>query len=574
MSQKIENKPQASVYVVPALRDGLASFFGEESMLLQLHRREGLSVNQQELYGFQDALKLALISFKVDEGFSYWHHNVLVLRERLRKEFYEVGDALTAMEVDDAYCDYLVKIDDIEGAILVAEHITDDYEASLLLKQQEEKPNDPHAMRMAQFVKNQAMVKKPQALARIQYYCLEKGLQEEAEAIKQKINLDEHGYHYYAGLFNFYKKSGDIKRMEALAHELEPKVNAWKDDTEKEFQFRLFRMILNNCREYLGNVINTDRDSEAAWQKLKEINVDGAKFAAQIEFIEKKVQEDIKQAKVLCLELIKEIHVDVDQRVDIRIERLIKIAALAAQYPTLKSVFNRSVHGFRGRNSLVELITLAPEEDQAMMWAKVFTIFTSKGDTEKLEEWYQKGCELYPEEKEYLTTYFVQGICKTQPERALALIFDLTDLKQQAYSFKEFVFNTLSDHEFALRWRASVDKLVSLEEVILQPADFSITDLDEDGSVSSQDGENIPKTVLARAGWLTDQVMTGRAESPYSSQVPGLLANLAKLSLERGEWVAFNDIMQDTRLSGWIKIRLMVDLNEWLFSDDKEFEYR
>ncbi len=607
MATEKDKRLEASVIVLPALRRGLKGF---EDRISFREVSDDSPVNFQEKEDFRTLTSLALTAQKLNAQPQEWRQRVEDRRQALKTEMAEVGDVITSIEIDEAYCDFLMTLGETDKAVELAQHITEGY----VLPAKDTLDDNPFAFMAKGMQEIQFSKKKDHALVDLAYKFIKKGDLAKAAELVEGVNLSQEGYLYFAGLLDYHKEKGDVIAIQQFISDMDNRTaiaEADKDDFVGAWRF--LRGLSNQAKEAIAEIQTQNGDLSNAMENMADINVGNHRVMEQIKFVGRLLEEGKEdEARQLAGAIIKDINTNTsdlpdkefhdnedDEEEDEKIgsldfakpieaepeveeeedkhefrnydraENLSSLAKTLAKYPQYKDLFDTCIR------CTEESIVLTYKDSQSSLWSNLIEAFGEAGDQGRLEEYYQRGCELYPKSKDFLTEQYAYALYEFDQQKALELILSNPDLERRADGFASFIKAQIEEKGFG-NWEELVAQLVTLEDAVLLPhnseTDFSINDLSEVVDGDEEDPDQQVVTSASTGGFSFFVSSEWPPKSKFWRKSPGLLANLSKLAITKGEWDIFGKIFQDERMSPTLKVHVLSEVSDWL-QDGKEIKF-
>ena len=585
MSLEKERRLEASIVVLPALKKGLEDFEGLTSF------REGgdSPVNFQEKEDFRTLTSLALTARALNHRPQEWRERIEQRRRTLKTEMMEVGDIITAIEIDEVYCDFLMEIGETDQAVELARHITDDYVLQDPLSKSDQ---GFFAVMGARMQEQQFGSKKDRALVDIAYKFIKKGDLVRAVELVEGVDLGEKGYLYFAGILDYHKNNGDIAAMEAFIKDMDSRAalsQANEEDYRKAWPF--LRALSNRAKEAIAQIQAQNGNLGDAMANMESINVGNHRVREQTEFVEKLLTEGKESvARQLATAIMDYVNANTSRLPDKkfggddeeeyefrnydRAEILSSLAKVLAKYPSCQDLFEVCVNGTDGIRNIVESISLANQDSQSSLWSNLIEVFGRAGNRERLERIYKEGIDRYPDSTDFLSMEYAFALYDLDPDQALELILNNPNLERRADGFASFVRAKIEEKGFS-NWRELITQLVALEGAVLLPqeeADFSIDDLTDVGDDDEEDPDRQVVTSVSVGSMSMFVSNEWPPKTKFWRKSPGVLANLSKLAIIKGEWDTFGKIFQDERMSPTLKVHVLSEVTDWL-QEGKEIKF-
>lgn len=615
MSAEKEKRLEASAIVLPALKRGLESFDGTVAFR---ESKDDSPVNFQEKEDFRTLTSLAITAQKLHCYPQEWRQKIDQRRAVLKSEIVDIGDVITAIEIDEVYCDFLMAIGETDQAVELARHITDGYVVPDPMSKADQ---GLLAVMGARMQEQQFGHKKEHILVDLAYKFIKRGDLAKAVELVEGVDLTNEGYLYFAGMLDYHKENRNISAIEEFIADMDRRVTISQEDKEDYREsWRMLRALSNQAKEAIAGIQAQSGNLDGAMANMEAINVGNHRVREQTEFVEKLLKEGKEaEARQLAESIIDNVNAntslladkkfggdDEEEELDEtigsldflkpkqtesestededeyefrnydRAEVFSSLAKVLAPYPQYRDLFDLCVNGPDGSRSIADSIALANKDSQSSLWSNLIEVYGRVGDRDRLEETYRRGCELYPDSVDFLTMEYAYALYDFDQEKALELILSNPDLERRADGFASFVRAQIEEKGFK-GWQDLIAQLVTLEDAVLLPqqeqeTEFSIDDLN---SVEDDDDEDPDKQVVTSAssgGFSMFVSSEWPPKSKFWRKSPGLLANLAKLAITKGEWDTFGKIFQDERMSPTLKTHVLSEVTDWL-QEGKEIKF-
>jgi|GEM_PF-2557083 len=598
-----ETSSEVLSIVLNALKKGLESF----EHVTSFSEGSDSSVNYREKEDFRSLTALAVAAQALDSKAPEWRRKVDSGRQRLKAEMIELGDIITAIEIDQVFIEYLLAVDELDQAIVLARNITAGYTVPDPMSKVDQGKLAVIAARMQL---QQFEEKKVRALVDVAYKLVIKGdLVRAAESV-ERVDLTNEGHLYFAGILSHHKKNGDVRAITDFIVDMDRRAALSQEDVKDYRQsWVMLIMLSNQAKESIAQIQARTGNIDSAMQRMMTITVGGYRVREQTTFMEQLLKEgNDAPARELALAIINDLNKNTSHLADKkfgkdddeaekdeeigsldflrpklnvrsdenqyefrnydRAEALSLLAKTLARFPQCRDLFDLCINGLDGDRGIIDSIRLSNRDIQSSLWSNLITVFGTAGEREKLEETYRQGCELYPDSIDFLTMKYAYALYDFDQNSAMELILSNPDLEQRVDGFAAFVRAQIEENGFS-DWQKLITKLVNLEDAILLPLwdekeEFSIHDLaeDQDGGDGGSDQQVITS---ASTGGYTFYASSGQQPTQkFLRTSPALLANLSKLAIIRGEWDAFDKIFKDQRMSPKLKVLVLSEVTDWL----------
>lgn len=331
--------------------------------------------------------------------------------------------------------------------------------------------------------------------------------------------------------------------------------------------------------EFVQKLLDESKEDEArqlVWTILNDVNANTS-YSADKEFGE---DDDGFDETIGSLDFLPKQEAEEDQAEEYefrnydRAEILSSLAKVLADHPQCRDLFDYCVHGNDSVRSIADSIALANRDSQSSLWSNLIEVFGRVGDKEQLDATYQRGCELYPDSVDFLTMEYAYALYDFDQEKALELIMINPDLERRANGFANFVRAQIEANGFS-DWQELVAQLVKLEDDVLLPQQEPEFNIDDILAVEDDEDEDPDKQAVVSASsgsfsmFVTDE---WPPRTKFWRKSPGLLANLSKIAIVKGEWDTFGKIFRDERMSPSLKVHVLSEIADWLH-EGKEIKF-
>lgn len=559
---------------------------------------ESINVNHQDKEDFDLLTRLTLAADALHVHPQLWKNKVNQRRDHLKNEIGELGDIINVIEVDQAYCNFLIDLGQYDKAIDLARHITDDYSTPT----PKDADEDLLEYFAAQARANEFISKKSMALIEVAAKLIGKGCLDQAADLITEAGPNPEDFVYYYSLLEFLHNQENASAIEALLTDFQIRINSFPSP-EHWFITKIYQDLQNQAHESLALLSIHQGELNDAIHHVDLINEPHYRIYLQTKLIGILLEKgDTEQAHKLASATITYINthtsplpdfdpqnkpVSFDDTVNSqklpspspdskptsspdyfrhyhRVSFLSSLATILAQHPSCQDLFHLCLDGSRtdGSDSLVHSIGLSDLNNRSSLWKELLKTYLAAGNSTQLETTYHQSCRLCPEDYASLTEEYARLLYDFNPQQALDIIINNPNPERKADGFAHYIYTQITAHGFN-GWKTLVTQLVALEDDILgSQSEFSIKDL----TSLETDSETNPDhqlTTSISVGSITigDSHLL---EHHFARKSPTLLADLAKLAVTKNEWNIFRQILSDHRLTLNVKAKLICDVTDWL----------